>query len=376
MVWRSLSRADSEISMRIYRRTTKRIHVGDIPIGDGAPIVVQSMTNTDTRDVNATVRQIKILEATGCEIVRVGVPDIEAAKVLGNIRSRIEIPLIADIHFDHKLALEAVRQGVEGLRLNPGNIGNRQKVREVVMAARERNVPIRIGVNAGSVEKKLLEAFGGPTPQAMVESALKHVGILEKEGYHEIKISLKASDVIRTVDAYRALTKRSEYPFHIGITEAGTLLPGAIKSAIGIGLLLAEGIGDTIRVSLTAPPEREVLAAYTILRALGIREYGVEIISCPTCARTDIDIISMASQVEKALASIPTPLKVAVMGCIVNGPGEAKEADIGIAGGKGKGILFKKGVKVAVYEEKDLVKELLKQVQELTDQEGSHPQNH
>jgi (E)-4-hydroxy-3-methylbut-2-enyl-diphosphate synthase len=324
------------------------------------------MANTDTRDARATIRQIRRLEQAGCEIIRVGVPDMDAALALGTIKARISVPLVADIHFDHRLALEALSQGVDGLRLNPGNIGSAAKVREVTRAASARQVPIRIGVNAGSLERKLLEKHGGASPSAMVESALNHIAILEREGFHLIKVSLKASDVTRTVEAYRMLSQRVDYPLHVGITEAGTLLPGAVKSAIGIGLLLAEGIGDTIRVSLTAPPVQEIVAAYAILRSLGIRERGVEVISCPTCARTEIDLIRLAGRVEKALSRVRTPLKVAVMGCVVNGPGEAKEADVGIAGGKGKGILFKHGKKIASYPENELLPALLSEVAGMT----------
>jgi (E)-4-hydroxy-3-methylbut-2-enyl-diphosphate synthase len=352
--------------MNITRRKTSSIRLGKVPIGGDAAIAVQSMANTDTRDFKATIRQIRRLERSGCEIVRVGVPDMAAARSLGHIKEKIAIPLVADIHFDFQLALEALRQGVDGLRLNPGNIGSDVKVREVTRAAAERDVPIRIGVNSGSVERHLLAKFGGATPEAMVESALHHVAILEREHFHLIKISLKASDVPRTVDAYRLLAKRVDYPLHVGITEAGTLLPGAVKSAIGIGLLLAEGIGDTIRVSLTAPPEQEIVAAYAILRSLGIRERGVEVISCPTCGRTEIDLISLAIKVEKAVARIKRPLKVAVMGCVVNGPGEAKEADVGIAGGKGRGILFRNGKSIGTYPEKDLLPALLAEIRAIT----------
>ncbi|MEW6351150.1 MAG: flavodoxin-dependent (E)-4-hydroxy-3-methylbut-2-enyl-diphosphate synthase [Thermodesulfobacteriota bacterium] len=355
--------------MAIERRKSRRIHVGDVPIGDGAPIAVQSMTNTDTRDVEATTAQIHRLEDAGCEIVRVGVPDKDAACALGSIKAGIGIPLIADIHFDHKLALESIRQGVDGLRLNPGNIGSHEKVREVTRAAAERGVPIRIGVNAGSLEKRLLEIHGGPTPEAMVESALGHAALLEREGFGLIKISLKASDVMMTVAAYRALAKKVEYPLHVGITEAGTLLPGAIKSAVGIGLLLAEGIGDTIRVSLTAAPEEEIRTAYAILGALGIRRVGAEVISCPTCSRTEIDLIGLALKVEAALSRVKSPIKVAVMGCVVNGPGEAREADLGIAGGRKRGILFRKGERIGTFNEADLLPALLDEVARLTGEE-------
>lgn len=355
--------------MNIERKYTRRINIGRVPVGDGAPISVQSMTNTDTRDVKGTVRQIKRLEKAGCEIVRCGVPDMAAARALGQIKKSSGIPLVADIHFDYRLAMEAISQGVDGLRINPGNIGSSVKVREVVKAASDRKVPIRIGVNAGSLEKDLLERYGAPTPEAMVESALGHVSILEKSNFFDIKISLKASDVSRTVDSYTLLSERVDYPLHVGVTEAGTLLPGAIKSALGIGLLLAKGIGDTIRVSLTAAPEKEIEAAYSILRSLGIRKRGIEIISCPTCSRTEIDLIGLARKVEKALSGVRAPLKVAVMGCIVNGPGEAREADVGIAGGKGRGILFRKGEKIGTYDEGELLEKLLLQVRKMVGDE-------
>lgn len=334
-------------------------------VGNGAPISVQSMTNTDTRNVKQTVRQIRRLEKSGCEIIRVGVPDIHAAKALGAIKSRTNVPLVADIHFDYRLAIEAVNQGVDGLRLNPGNIGAIYKVREVTRAALEKNIPIRIGVNSGSVEKELLDKHGGPTPEAMVESALKHVVILEQADFRLIKISLKASDVVRTVDSYRLLANAVDYPLHIGVTEAGTLIPGCVKSSMGIGILLAEGIGDTIRVSLSAPPEKEVEVGFTILRSLGLRKIGVDLISCPTCSRTEINLLDLAKKVEKAIAGIRTPLKVAVMGCVVNGPGEAREADIGIAGGKGTGLLFKKGKVIGTYKEQDLLKALLDELHQM-----------
>jgi len=355
-----------EAEMFIERRKTRRINVGSVPVGGGADIAVQSMASTDTRDFKTTIRQIRKLERAGCEIIRVGVPDMDAARSLGAIKSRIRIPLVADIHFNHRLALEALLQGVDGLRLNPGNIGSRRKVREVAAAAKERGVPIRIGVNSGSLEKDLLVKYGGPVAEAMVESALNHVSLLEKEGYDLIKISLKASDVMRTVEAYRLLSRKVDYPLHVGVTEAGTLVPGTVKSALGIGFLLAEGIGDTIRVSLTAPPEREIQAAFAILKSLGLRQRGVEVISCPTCARTEIDLMGLAARVERRLGSVRTPLKVAVMGCIVNGPGEAKEADIGIAGGKGRGIIFKKGKSVGTFPESELLNALLHEIQEMT----------
>ncbi len=361
-------------TMAIERKHTRRIYLGSVPVGDNAPVSVQSMTNSDTRDILSTVRQIRRLERAGCEIVRCGVPDLTAAKALGTIRRKTGIPVIADIHFDHKLALEAIKQGVDGLRINPGNIGSSIKVREVVKAASERKIPIRIGVNAGSLERDLLRKYGAPTPEAMVESALGHVALLEKENFFDIKISLKASDVERTVESYTLLSEKVDYPLHVGVTEAGTLLPGSIKSALGIGLVLAKGIGDTIRVSLTAPPEKEITAAYSILRCLGIRNVGVEIISCPTCSRTEIDLIGLAKKVEKATSGIREPIKVAVMGCIVNGPGEAREADVGIAGGKGKGILFKKGVKIGSYDEKDLLGALLSEIGRIVDQRKTFQQ--
>jgi (E)-4-hydroxy-3-methylbut-2-enyl-diphosphate synthase len=352
--------------MNIERAQTRRIQLGSVPVGGGAPISVQSMPNTDTSDVKATLRQIRRLAKVGCEIIRVGVPDMDAARSLGAIKAGMNLPLVADIHFDHKLALEALKQGVDGLRLNPGNIGNRRKVREVTRAASDRGVPIRIGVNAGSLEKKLLKLHKGPSADAMVESALGHVAILEKESFNLIKISIKASDVVKTVDAYRLLASKVDYPLHVGITEAGTLLPGTVKSAVGIALLLADGIGDTIRASLTAPPEQEIRTAYHILRALGIRRRGVEIVSCPTCSRTKMDLVGLATKTERALAHIRTPLKVAVMGCVVNGPGEAKDADIGVAGGRGKGILFRNGKSLGTYPEKELLRALLEEVRDLT----------
>jgi (E)-4-hydroxy-3-methylbut-2-enyl-diphosphate synthase len=352
-------------TMDILRRRTRTIQLGNVTVGGGSPISVQSMANTNTRDIRKTLAQIQKLEKSGCEIIRVGVPDMEAAGSLGKIKRGMKVPLVADIHFDYRLALEALKQGVDGLRLNPGNIGSSTKVREVTRAALDRNVPIRIGVNSGSVEKKLLEKYGGPTPEAMVESALNHIDILEKTNFGLIKVSLKASDVPRTIDAYRLLSCKVDYPLHVGVTEAGTIIPGSVKSAIGIGILLAEGIGDTIRVSLSAPPEKEIQAGFTILRSLGLRRWGVDLISCPTCSRTEIDLIGLATKVEKAVSCIRTPLKVAVMGCVVNGPGEAKEADVGIAGGKGRGILFKKGLVVGTYEEKDLLKALLDEINNL-----------
>lgn len=348
------------------RRTTRRISVGGVPIGGGAPVVVQSMTNTDTRDRRATVDQIKRLEDAGCEIVRTAVPDEMAVEQLAAIRKAIGIPLVADIHFDHRLALGALRAGVDGLRLNPGNIGGADKVRKVVEAARERGVPIRIGVNGGSLEKDLLARYGHPTPEAMVESALRHIRILEDQDFDLIKVSLKSSDVLNTIASYQLLSSKVDYPLHLGVTEAGTLVDGAVKSALGIGILLFEGIGDTIRVSLTKDPEEEIPVAYGILRSLRLRERGVELVSCPTCGRTEIDLIGLAERAERLLRKVRTPIKVAVMGCVVNGPGEAKEADVGIAGGRGNGLLFTKGGRVEKVPESELIPRLLAEVEKIT----------
>jgi len=348
------------------RRKSRRIYVGSVPIGAGAPVVVQSMTNTDTRDPLATITQIRRLEEVGCEIVRVAVPDEEAVKQLPIIKSAICIPLIADIHFDHRLALGALRAGVDGLRLNPGNIGGPAKVARVVKAARERNVPIRIGVNSGSLEKDLLVQFGHPTPEAMVESAMRHVRLLEDLDFDLIKISLKSSDVLHTIESYRLLAARTDYPLHLGVTEAGTLVSGSIKSALGIGMLLHEGIGDTFRVSLTQDPVEEIPVAYTILRALKVRERGVDLVTCPTCGRTEMDLIPMVEKADRLLRKVRTPLKVAIMGCVVNGPGEAREADVGVAGGRGKGILFKKGERIETVSESELITRLLVEVERMT----------
>ena len=325
------------------RRPTRRIMVGRVPIGGEAPVVVQSMTKTDTRDVRSTIAQIRRLEKAGCEIVRLAVPDRRAASALREIKGRVTAPLIADIHFDHRLALASLDAGVDGLRINPGTIGSRDKVREVVRAAAARAVPIRIGVNSGSLEKDLLARYGGATAEAMAASALRHVRILEDCGFGLIKISLKASDIPRTLEAYRLLAGKVDYPFHAGITEAGRAEAGTIKSAAGLALLLAEGLADTIRVSLTAPPEREVFVARRILQSLGLARRGVELVSCPTCGRTEADVMRIAAQVERAVAGLTVPLTVAVMGCTVNGPGEAKEADIGLACGRGSGVIFRKG---------------------------------
>lgn len=351
------------------RRKTRPIHVGGVQVGGDAPISVQSMTNTDTRDIAATVAQIKELTSAGCDIVRVAVPDQDAADALFEIKKLIEIPLIADIHFNHRLALAALAAGVDGLRINPGNIGGRDKVAAVVAAAKERKVPIRIGVNAGSLEKNLLDENGAPTPQAMVESALRHISMLEELGFYDIKVSLKASDVPMMIEAYLLLAQSVDYPFHVGVTEAGTLRSGTVKSAVGIGALLSRGIGDTIRVSLTGHPRHEVQVGYEILKSLGLRRRGVELISCPTCGRTQIDLINLANKVEEALQKVDKPIKVAVMGCVVNGPGEARHADVGIAGGKGEGLLFRKGEIIKKVPEEKLLEELLREVEGLATRE-------
>jgi (E)-4-hydroxy-3-methylbut-2-enyl-diphosphate synthase len=329
----------------VHRRATRPIRLGRVTIGGDAPVTVQSMTNTDTRDVEATLRQIEALLGAGCEIIRLAVPDMEAARALHAIRAGTYAPLIADIHFNHILALEALRAGVDGLRLNPGNIGGAARVREVVEAASERGVPIRIGVNGGSLEKDLLARYGGrPCAEAMVESALRHVDILETMGFRDVKISLKATDVPTTVAAYRLLAPKVDYPFHIGITEAGTRFGGSIKSAVGLGILLAEGIGDTIRVSLTEDPVEEVRAGFEILKALNLRRHGPTLIACPTCGRDELDVIALSKEVEAAVAALRAPIKIAVMGCVVNGPGEAAQADLGIAGGgRGVSLLYRKG---------------------------------
>ncbi len=329
--------------MELPRKQTRQLKLGSVRIGGGAPIAVQSMTNTDTRDVEATLGQIKRLHDAGCEIVRVAVPDETAARALRAIHDASPIPVIADIHFDYRLALMALEAGLEGLRINPGNIGERKNVEMVVDAAKARGAVIRVGVNSGSVEKRLLEQYGGPTPQAMVESALGHVRILEEHGFYDTKISIKSSSVLNTIECYRLLSQRCDYPLHLGVTEAGGVLRGAIKSSVGMGVLLSEGIGDTLRVSLTAAPEEEMAVAWELLRALGLRQRGPEIISCPTCGRTEIDLIGLAQEVERRLRTENAPIKVAVMGCVVNGPGEAREADLGMAGGRDKGIIFRKG---------------------------------
>ena len=325
------------------QRRSRAIRLGQLAVGGGAPVMVQSMTNTDTRDAEATIAQIGRLVKRGCEAVRLAVPDEAAVKSLAAIRAASPVPLIADIHFDYRLAVASLEAGLEGLRINPGNIGPAANVDRVVDAARAHGAVIRIGVNSGSVEKELLRKYGGPCPQAMVESALGHVRLLERRGFYDTKISLKSSSVTDTIEAYEALARACDYPLHIGVTEAGGLMRGTVKSAVGLGILLREGIGDTLRVSLTADPAEEVTVAWEILRALGLRSRGPEIISCPTCGRTEIDLFALAAAVEARLAESTAPIKVAVMGCVVNGPGEAREADLGLAGGRDKGIIFRKG---------------------------------
>jgi (E)-4-hydroxy-3-methylbut-2-enyl-diphosphate synthase len=350
------------MSLTAPRKKTRRIMVGQVPVGDMAPVSVQSMTNTPTQDVAATVSQILRLQKSGCEIIRVAVPDAEAARAISAIKARISIPLIADIHFDYRLAIAAARAGADALRINPGNIGSSKKIRDVVECAKDFGLSIRIGVNSGSLEKDILKKYNGVTAAAMVESALRNIELVESLDFHQIKVSLKASDVARTVEAYRLLSGKIDLPLHVGVTEAGTLYSGIVKSALGIGTLLAEGIGDTIRVSLTRDPVEEVRVGYEILRALGIRQRGPEIISCPTCGRCSIELFNIVEQVETALQSTAAPIKIAIMGCVVNGPGEAREADIGIAGADGTGILFRKGKVVKKFPQEKLVEVLMAEV--------------
>ncbi|MBU5488679.1 flavodoxin-dependent (E)-4-hydroxy-3-methylbut-2-enyl-diphosphate synthase [Clostridium sp. MSJ-8] len=347
------------------RRKTRQVKVGNVYIGGEAEVVIQSMTNTDTKDVEKTIDQIKALYNAGCQVVRCAVLDEEAAESIKEITRLSPIPVVADIHFDYRLALKAIDNGVAALRINPGNIGSIDRVQKVVEKAKEKNIPIRIGVNSGSLEKHLLEKYGRPTAEALVESALGHVKILEDLDFHDIVISIKSSNVNMMIDSYRLIAEKCDYPLHLGVTEAGTEFKGTIKSSIGIGTLLAEGIGDTIRVSLTADPVREIVVAKEILKSLGLRKDGLEFISCPTCGRTKIDLIGIAQEVEKRLEGIDKDIKVAVMGCVVNGPGEAREADIGIAGGRGEGIIFKKGQIIKKCKEEDLVNELMKEIETL-----------
>lgn len=355
----------------ILRKKTRRIAVGDVPVGGNAPVAVQSMTNTDTRDAAATVAQIRRLEQVGCEIIRVAILDMEAARTIAEIRRQITIPLIADIHFDWRLAVAAMENGAQGIRINPGNIGGKDKLAKVVAAAKKFEVPIRVGVNAGSVEKDILARYGHPVPEALVESALRNVALLGELDFHAIKISIKSSDVPTTVEAYRLLSSQCDYPLHLGVTEAGGLIAGTVKSSVALGILLSEGIGDTFRISLTRDPEEEIRVAYELLRSLHIRMRGPELISCPTCGRCRINLFHMAEEVEKYIRHIEVPLKIAVMGCVVNGPGEAKEADLGVAGGHGVGIIFKKGKLYKKVEEKELLREFIAEIDKMVDEKNS-----
>ena len=343
----------------------REVTVGGIKIGGDAPISIQSMTNTDTKNVAETVNQIKRLETAGCQIIRVAVPDMEAAQAVGEIKKQIKIPLVSDIHFDYRLALECIKNGVDKVRINPGNIGDREKVKAVADACRERNIPIRIGVNGGSLEKELLKKYGKPTADALVESALSHVKILEDLDFGDIIVSIKVSDVPTMLEAYRKFDKISDIPLHVGVTEAGTKQAGMVKSAVGIGALLSQGIGNTMRVSLTADPVEEIYAAKEILKVLGLRKQGAELISCPTCGRTRINMIPIAEEMEKRLRDIDKDIKVAVMGCAVNGPGEAREADIGVAGGVGEGLIFKKGEILRKVKEDQIIPALMEEIEKL-----------
>lgn len=347
------------------RKLTKVVSVGNVNIGGNSRVTVQSMTNTDTRDAESTIKQIHDLEYSGCDIIRCAVPDMEACDSLKKITSNIKIPLVADIHFDYRLALKSIENGVSALRLNPGNIGSMERVKLVAEAAKNKGIPIRIGVNSGSLAKDILDKYGKVCPEALVESALQHVSVLESVNFSDIVISIKSSDVMQTIDCYRLISEKVNYPLHIGVTESGTIWRGTIKSSIGIGTLLSEGIGDTIRVSLTGSPLEEVKVGREILKATGHLKSGVSFISCPTCGRTQIKLIDIANQVEEKLANCHKDIKIAVMGCIVNGPGEAREADIGIAGGKGEGLIFKKGVIVKKVKEDKLVEELIKEIENM-----------
>ena len=341
---------------------TREINIGGVKIGGNNPIAIQSMCNTDTRDVKSTVEQIKKLEKAGCEIIRVAVPDMQAAECIRDIKKSIDIPLVADIHFDYRLALKCMDNGIDKIRINPGNIGSADRVKQVANMAKKNHIPIRVGVNSGSLEKELVEKYGGVTPQGLVESALRHVKLLEQNDFYDTAISIKASNVPFSVEVYELLSNTVDYPLHVGITEAGTVWGGTIKSAVGIGAILSRGIGDTIRVSLTGDPVEEIYAAKEILKDLNLRKFGVEFISCPTCGRTSIDLIKIANEVESKIKDIDKNIKVAVMGCAVNGPGEAREADIGIAGGHGEGLIFKKGEILRKVPEEKLVDELLKEI--------------
>lgn len=349
----------------INRINTRKVKVGSVFVGGDAPISVQSMTNTDTRNIKETISQINSLQKAGCEIVRCAVPDMEAAEALNHIIKEVTIPVVADIHFDYKLALTSIDCGVSALRINPGNIGSIERVKMVAERAKEKEIPIRIGVNSGSLDKELLNKYGKVCPEALVESALKHVKILEDINFKDIVVSIKSSNVLDMIESYRLISQKSNYPLHLGVTEAGTPWRGTIKSSIGIGALLSEGIGDTIRVSLTGDPVEEVKVGVEILKALQIKKQGIEIISCPTCGRTEIGLINIANEVEEKIKDLDKNIKVAIMGCVVNGPGEAREADIGIAGGKGVGLIFKKGEMFKKVKEEDLVEELLKEINKM-----------
>ncbi len=346
---------------------TRKIRIGDRYIGGGEPILIQSMTNTRTQDKQATIEQIKRLEAAGCDIVRIAVPDAEAAEAVKDIKSRISIPLVADIHFDYRLAIQSIINGADKIRINPGNIGDSERVKKVVDAAKERDIPIRIGINSGSLEKEILEKYGSPTADALVESALNNVKLLEDMDFNDIVISIKSSDVMLTIDSYIKASKAVSYPLHLGITEAGTLLAGSVKSSVGLGILLYNGIGDTIRVSLTGDPIDEIYAAKEILKSLKLLKEGIEIISCPTCGRTCVDLVRIAEEVEERIRGIKVkkPMKLAIMGCAVNGPGEAKEADLGIAGGQGEFLLFLKGKIVRKVPQENVIEELIKEIEAL-----------
>ncbi|KEH97807.1 flavodoxin-dependent (E)-4-hydroxy-3-methylbut-2-enyl-diphosphate synthase [Clostridium botulinum] len=349
----------------MIRKKTKKIKIGNIYIGGDSPITVQSMNNTDTRDIKATIKQINDLQHAGCDITRCAVLDMDAAEALKEITSVVNIPVVADIHFDYKLALKSIENGISALRINPGNIGNIEKVRAVAKAAKERSIPIRIGVNSGSLEKDLLEKYNGVCSEALVESALKHVRILEDINFNDIVISLKSSNVNQMIESYRMISDKVDYPLHIGVTESGTIWRGTIKSSVGIGTLVSEGIGDTIRVSLTGDPIEEIKVGREILKATGHIKEGIEFVSCPTCGRTQIDLIKLANEVEAKLSNVNKNIKIAIMGCVVNGPGEAKEADLGIAGGNGEGLIFKKGKILRKVKEENLIYELVKEVEKI-----------
>ncbi|AVQ45907.1 flavodoxin-dependent (E)-4-hydroxy-3-methylbut-2-enyl-diphosphate synthase [Clostridium botulinum] len=349
----------------MIRKPTRKVKVGSIYVGGDSPISIQSMTNTDTRDVKSTLNQINKLDKIGCDIIRCAVPDMEASEALKIITKESRIPVVADIHFDYKLALESIKNGVDALRINPGNIGSMERVKMVAEAAKEKSIPIRIGVNSGSLKKDILDKYGRVCPEALVESVLQHVSILEKCNFNDIVISIKSSNVMQMIESYRLISEKVNYPLHLGVTEAGTTFRGTIKSSVGIGTLLAEGIGDTIRVSITGDPLEEIKIGKEILRSLGYVNEGIEFVSCPTCGRTNIDLISIAEEVEKRLLNCNKNIKVAVMGCVVNGPGEAREADIGIAGGKGEGLIFKKGEIIKKVKEEDIIDELIKEIEKM-----------